>query len=186
MTKKLVLLAAITLLLPCLAMANTVTFTTVNSFFTSSGNDTSKVFKTLKFTGETYTNYDAPSGGVDTLFGTFTFKGCKKCTGTDDFKLRIDQSSPSFGSKDIDLTLTGVFTKTTKSLTVTFVSSTVTVGTVTYSVPFFHSINIGASTTLNGSVANTTAPEPDARLLLGLGTLGLMGLTLVSRKMISI
>jgi hypothetical protein len=188
MTKKLVLLAAIALLLPCAAMANTVSFTTVNSFFTSSGTNSSTAFPSLKFTGLTYTNLNAPSGGITTELGTFSFAGCKKCSGTDHFKLQIDQTSPKIGSKDIDLTLTGTFTKTQQSLFVTFTAATVSVGTVTYSIPFFHSITVvpGSTTTLNGNVANATAPEPDARLLLGLGTLGLMGLALVSRKAISI
>ncbi len=188
MIRRMVLIAAFASLLPCLAMAGSVTFMTTG-VFGSSGTNASSQFPTLTFAG-VGTTVNAPPLGINTIFGTFSFRGCNKCTGSDPFTLHIDQSVPSSGSGDIDVTLVGLFTPKQKSLDLVFATAVVTVGTVTYQIPFHESINIGskkspAQTSLNGIVRNIAVPEPDARLLLGLGTLGLMGLTLVSRKMIN-
>jgi hypothetical protein len=77
-------------------------------------------------------------------------------------------------------------TTTGTNLLLTFKTAQVTIGSgataVLYNIPFHESINFGTTTTLNGQIVT---PEPNARLLLGLGSIGLMALTLASRKMIT-
>lgn len=192
MTKKLVLLAATALLLPCLAMAGTVSFSTTGTF--GNNTSTSGVFTGLSFVGTSYTNLQAgPPLGNNVSFGDFHFTTCGgTCTGTDSFTLHIDQTSPTpGGGGELDATVSGSVKASHGALILTLTKAVVSIGTVTYTLPLGESINIGhpgskfAKTTLNGNVLNPV-PEPTARLFLGLGTIGLMGLTLVSRKMLTI
>ncbi len=173
MTKRMVLLAATVLLLPCLAMASTVTFSTSGTFSSPS------LFP-ISFTG--VTNESTLGGNVS--FGTFSVGSCAgTCTGHETFTLTIDQTAPKVGSGNIDVTLKGSVVGSSSHIQLTFKTATVQVGGTTYNIPFHESINFGSNmTTLNGSVV---AAEPNAQLLLGLGTLGLMALTLVSRKVIT-
>jgi hypothetical protein len=170
MTNRMVLLAATVLLLPCLAMASTVTFSTTGTFSNPS------LFP-ISFTG--VTNQSTPGGFVS--FGTFSVGTCAgTCAGHETFTLTINQTAPKVGSGNIDVTLNGSVVGSSSHIKLTFKTATVLVGGTTYSIPFHESITFGSNaTTLNG---NVVASEPNAQLLLGLGTLGLVGLTLVSRK----
>jgi hypothetical protein len=60
-------------------------------------------------------------------------------------------------------------------------------GTVTYTTPVGSSISGLPAVTVKEAafLIPIPAPEPSAQLLLGLGTLGLMGLATASRKLIS-
>jgi hypothetical protein len=191
MTKRLVLLAATALLLPCLATAGTVSFSTTGTF--GNGTSTSGVFTGLSFVGASWTNLNAgPPLGNNISFGEFHFTKCTgTCSGSDSFTLHIDQTAPTSGGGDLDATVSGSVTASHGSLFLTLTKATVSIGKVIYTFPIGESINVGhpgkkfAQTSLNGNVLNPVA-EPNASLLLGLGTVGLMGLTLVSRKMLTI
>jgi hypothetical protein len=178
MTRKMVLLAAFACLLPCLAMAGSVSFTTTGAF-------SDPGLFPITFTGQSYTNVSA-SPANNLLFGTFSLGACPtKCNGSETFTLTIDQTSPTSGTGPLIGTLSGKVTKVGTNLSLTFTTATMTIGTDTYSIPFpSETINFKARTTLNGSAFSPVA-EPNARLLLSLGTLGLMAATLVSRKLIN-
>lgn len=176
MTRKLTLLAVFVTLLPCLALAGGVSFTTTGSF------SNPNLFP-ITFTGVTYTNID----GGNLSFGTFSLGTCmkhEKCKGTETFTLHIDQTAPTPGSGELEATLFGHVKMTGRSmLTITFTKATITIGSIVYNIPAFtQTINGMGTTTLNGSVQ---VPEPAAGLMLGLGVLGLMGFSTVSRKLIS-
>lgn len=185
MIRRMVLFAAFAYIVPCLATAGTVSFTTTGTF-------SNPGLFPITFTGESYTNVNAdPPLGNNLLFGTFTLSPtftpitCKT-TASETFTLHIDQTSPSPGSGNLDATLSGTVTKKGSHLTLTFVAASLTIGKISYSIPFpSETINFKTTTTLNGTVLNPVA-EPSARLLLGLGALSLMGLTLAQRKMINI
>ena len=182
MTKKLVLLAAIAMVFSQLAVAGTVTYTTSGTF-TSSGTSTSAAMP-VTFIGTTQT---VSTPDVLANFGSFsvgTFAKCKKaaCTSTDDFTLTFTQGK---GSGSLTATVEGdvTFNKKTGVVSWAFTpfGGTVTINGVTYKG---YPGNSGVSNTVFGEVTGNV-PEPNARLLLGLGTFGLMGLTLVSRKMLT-
>jgi len=182
MTRKIVLLAAFALLIPGLAMAGNISFSTTGTF-SSSGTSTSSLFP-MTFTPTSVTNFV----GGDLSFGLFTVTPCAAatCSGSETFDLKISQTSPSGGTADLVGTISGMvrhngFT----DLTISFTSNTMMIGGILYKIPFMHSINF-SFTTLNGAVGPTGVPEPSAKFLLGMGALGLMGLTTVSRKMIRV
>jgi hypothetical protein len=192
MTRKVVLLAAFAFLLPSLAMAGSVSFSTTGTF--GNGTSTSGVFTGLSWVNASYTHLDAgPPVGTNVTFGAFHFTHCSgTCTGSDTFTLHIDQTFPNSGGGDLDALISGTVTASKGKLTFTFSKFTVTIGTVTYTVPagtqfiaISHPGQTFALTTVTGNVFNPVG-EPNARLLLGLGTVALMGLTLVSRKMLTI
>jgi hypothetical protein len=182
MTKNTLLLAAaVALLVPQLAVAGSVTYTTSGKF-SSSGSATSSILPvTFNPTSQTIATPDATA-----LFGTFSlgkFAKCKKghvCTTSDDLTLKISQSGG--GSGNLSATVTGIvaFNSSTGALTWTFSSATVTINGVTY---VGYPGNSGAGLKILGLVSGTpSVPEPNAQLLLGLGTMGLMGIAFLSRK----
>jgi PEP-CTERM motif len=177
MIKKFVLLVAFAVLVPCLAMAGTVSFSTTGTLSNPS------LFP-LTFTGNSVT-----FTGGNIAFGMFNVSDCPvaECKGTETFTLKISETSPMTATADLVGTITGeVFKDGFTSLTITFMTNTVTIGSTTYSIPFMHSINF-SFTTLNGTVTFPhDVPEPSAGFLLGMGALGLMGLATVSRKVISV
>jgi hypothetical protein len=182
MTKKLVLLGAAALLLSQLAVAGTVTYTTSGTF-SSSSTSTSAVMP-VTFNGTTQTISTPTIAAILGSFSIGTFGKCKKslCTTTDDLTLTITQGT-HFGN--LTATVEGDVTFNSKTGVVSWVftpPATVFIHGVTYKgLPG----NSDAGTTVFGIVTGTV-PEPNARLLLGLGTFGLMGLTLVSRKLLTI
>jgi hypothetical protein len=177
--RRVVLLVAFALLMPCLAMAGGVSFTTSDSFSNPS------LFP-ITFTGNSLTNF----AGGNIAFGMFDVSACPKasCTGTETFTLAITETSPMHATVDLVGTITGsVLSSGVTHLTITFSPASVTIGSITYSFPVpEHSINF-SFTTLNGSVSVPgMMPEPSAGFLLGMGALGLMGMATLSRKMISV
>ncbi len=185
MMRKVVLLAAFAALLSCLATASTVTFSTTGSF---SWTTLTQPFPSLTFTGEPSTTVTATAPlGDDVIFGQFFLGPCptKTCTGTETFTLTITQTSPTSGSGPLIGTLTGTVTKKAGVVSLTFTTATETIGTTTYSIPVpSETINFKNKTTLNG-FALSPVPEPNAKRLLSLGMLGLVGLTLLSRRLIT-
>jgi hypothetical protein len=177
MMKRVVLAVAFAVLVPCLAMAGGVSFTTAGTFSNST------LFP-ITFTGTSLTSF----AGGNVGFGLFTVSACPTgCHGTETFTLVINETSPVSETVDLVGKLSGDISKTgVTSLTLTFSTAEVTIGSNVYRIPFSHSINFGM-TTLNGSIhSSATVPEPSAELLLGMGALGLMGLVTVSRKRISV
>ena len=179
MTRRIVLLAAFALLVPCLAMANTVSFSTSDTF-------SNPGLFPITFMGNSLTNFV----GGDIAFGMFDVTACPvaKCSGTETFTLAITETSPVSATMDLVGTITGtVLHNGHTSLTITFSPASVMIGSTLYSFPVpTHSINF-SFTTLNGNVSFPTAtPEPTAGFLLRMGALGLMGLATVSRKMIRV
>jgi hypothetical protein len=184
MTKRMVLLAGIALVLSQLAVAGTVTYTTTGTFSSSSSATSALMPVTFLSTTQTITTPDAAA--VLGSFSLGTFAKCTKtkpfCTTTDDFSLKITQSGGQFGK--LTATVSGDVIFNTKSGALSWVfnaPATVTINGVSYlGLPG----NSVAGLTVFGLVTGNV-PEPNARLLLGLGTFGLMGLTLVSRKMLT-
>ena len=179
MTRRVVLLAAFALLVPCLAMASSVSFSTSDTFSNPS------LFP-ITFTGNSLTNFV----GGDIAFGMFNVSACAKasCSGTETFTLAITETSPVSATADLVGTITGtVLHNGHTTLSIVFSPAMVMIGTTLYSFPVpSHSINF-SFTTLNGFVSFPgSMPEPTAGFLLGMGALGLMGLATVSRKMISV
>ena len=188
MIKRMVLLAALVSLLPCLAMAGTLSWTTTGTFGSTLTNTSGNY--PLVFTGASCSS--PPAGACDGFvqFGSFKLGSCAtaKCNGGDTLTLHIEQFLPNSGGKDLEATLSGtVFKRGKSTLVIDFSKIVVSIGSVVYSLPAKHltlngtNVN-GGVTTLQG---NISVAEPNARLLLGLGTVGLMALTLVSRKMIT-
>jgi hypothetical protein len=177
MMRRGVLLLAFALLVPCLAMAGTVSFSTSGTFSNPSLFPITFMPNTVTFTG----------GNI--AFGMFNVSDCPvaKCAGTETFTLKISETSPMSATVDLVGTITGEVLKDGfTSLTISFTPNMVSIGTTVYTIPFMHSINF-SFTTLNGNVMfPSVTPEPNAGFLLGLGALGLVGLTTVSRKMISV
>jgi len=178
MTRRIVLLVAFAVLVPCFAMAGGIGFSTAGTFSNPS------LFP-ITFAPTSASSFV----GGNIAFGMFDVSACPaaKCSGTETFTLTITQTSPSAGTADLVGTISGeVLSDGFTLLKLTFTSATMTIGTTIYNIPFIHSINFFV-TTLNGTVGpNNSLPEPSAQLLLGIGVLGLMGLVTVSRKMISV
>jgi hypothetical protein len=179
MMKRMVLAVAFAVLVPCLAMAGGVSFTTSGSF-------SNPTLFPITFTGTTVTNF---SGSSNLSFGSFGVGKCPmaSCTGSETFTLTIAQTSPVPGTATLSGTISGTVLKGgNNNLVLSFTSATVTIGSTMYSIMFPHSLNFG-TTTLNGKIGpGASVPEPSAELLLGMGALGLMGLVTVSRKRISV
>jgi len=182
MTRNVLLLAAVTLLVPSLAVAGTVTYTTTGTFLSSGTNISATIPVTFQGTTQTIT-----TPKLDAVFGSFTagsFGKCKSkgfCTTTDKFTLTITQGP---GKGNLDATVTGLVAFNSSSGQITWVFSTVSVNIngVTY---VGYPGNTAAGPTVYGAVSGTV-PEPNAQLLLGLGSVGLMGLAFASRKMIGV
>jgi hypothetical protein len=180
MIRRIVLLGAFAVLVSCLAVAGTVSFST-------SGNFSSPSLFPITFTGNSVTNFV----GGNLAFGMFNVSACAvaKCSGTETFTLQIAETSPMSVTADLVGTITGKVLKDGfTQLTISFASNTITIGSTVYTIPFMHSINF-SFTTLNGLVTfpgSGTVPEPSAGFLLGIGALGLVGLATVSRKMINV
>jgi hypothetical protein len=189
MAKRLILLAAVAFLIPQLAVAATVTYSTTG-VFSSSGTSASSTMP-LTFTGAPITTVTTPALG--SLIGTLaigSFPSCPTivCTSSDTLTITISQTVPSVGTGTVTASVSGVVTfhQTHGTVSWSFVPVTngiANIGGVIYVA------NPGSTTTSTGTITADIfgpifVPEPNAMLLLGLGTLGLMGLAMVSRKMI--
>jgi len=177
MLRRVVVLVAFALSIPSLALANSVSFTTTGTL-------SNPTLFPLTFTGNSVANFV----GGNIAFGMFNVTACAVavCKGTETFSLTIAETAPMSVTDVLVGTISGkVFKNGFTSLTISFPTNSVTIGSAVYTIPFMHSINF-SFTTLNGSVTFPSGvPEPSAVFLLGMSSLGLMGLVTVSRKMIN-
>lgn len=189
MTKRLLLLAAVAFLVPQFALAGSVTYSTTGAFSSTGTGSSGNMSVTFTGVGSTTITTPDPTAPLGTFaIGTMT---CLKivCTYTDNLTITITQTAPSGGTGSLTAMVNG-------TLFVTFTPKTATI-TWAFDAPGYTDIggvvyvgNNGTSTGASGAVTATVGgplfvTEPNARLLLGLGTLGVMGLALVSRKMIN-
>jgi len=179
MKNKGILLAAFVFLLSAFASAGTVSFTTSGTF-SSSGTNVSSGGITFSGTIACAAGCSAPN---QVSLGTFTGTGSINNTTSDTFTLTITQTSPS-GSGTLVATITGHVTLKKSNAHVHFGSSNqeITLAGVTYTIltPDF-TINWHDGADI---AAQINIPEPSASLLLGLASLGLLGLATGSRKRI--
>jgi hypothetical protein len=182
MTTRIVLLVAFAVLIPGLAMAGGVSYTTSGTF------SNPNLFP-ITFIGTSVTNFE----GGNLSFGQFdvgrwSLDDChhpgNSCRGSETFTLKITETSPVSATVDLVGKIFGHVRNGHSDLTLMFRTATVTIGSTVYTVQFMHRIKLGMRF-LNGNVDPTPVPEPSAAFLLGIGALGLMGLATVSRKIIS-
>jgi hypothetical protein len=180
MMRRTVLLAAFAALLPCLAMAKGVSYTTSGTF--------SNPNLPITFVGTSVKNFvggDMSFGHFEMSFGHFDMAGCFKRRCKETFTLQITETSPVSATEDLVGEV--FFGRHHSHLTIIFNTASVTIGSTVYNISPVDRINLGnlGTKTLNGSVAPSIVPEPSAEFLLGMGAIGLMGLATVSRKMIN-
>jgi hypothetical protein len=183
MMRKIVLLVAFAVLIPCLAMAGGVSYTTSGTF------SNPNLFPTVKFIGTSVTDFV----GGNMLFGQFEVgpmsrRECRqsRCRGSEIFTLQIAETLPVSATIDLLGKLSGHVNRGDRThLTIMFYAAKVTMGSTVYTIPFTRDrINLGW-TTLMVNATPSTVPEPSAEFLLGMAALGLVGLATLSRKMIS-
>lgn len=182
MTKRVVLLGTMLLLLPCLAFAGSVTYSTSGSVTTPGTGLTYNAVTTTTVTAPTTT---APLGSF-----SFNCTAMGSCLSTGaNLSITISQTMPGVGTAPLTATLTGIVLSSTNGLITINWSGSQTIvagGHVTTYTP-------ETTTVCTPTVANCSpnlyvgikVPEPNAQLLLGIGSLGLFGLAGVSRKMIN-
>jgi hypothetical protein len=186
MTKKMTLTAAILLLLPCMAFAVPVQYST-------SGTVSGATFITYKPAPVTNVNVAPPPAAFNKPFGMLKIKcTTPTCPATGaTLAVTISQTLPGIGTGNVSATLFGTFTNVGGNLTLTW-SGPVTINKGGYKTtynPITSGIVCSTGTCSVKLLVDITqivsVPEPNAELLLGLGMLGLMGLVTVSSKMIS-
>jgi hypothetical protein len=163
-------LTACAFLLCGVATAGTITFSTTGAF---GGN----LFPGLRFAGVTESILGPPTY---VTLGEFSLTGCQKpgtCTGSETFTLTIAEAART-GAVD---QITGIVEKIAGQVAIKFPSPKFTLGGQTYTLPPVLFLRSQGMT----PIAGTAVPEPTARLLLGLATLGLMGLTLASHHSVN-
>jgi hypothetical protein len=141
----------------------------------------------------------APPAFVQKAFGTLNIKcttsSCNSMVGAS-LTVTIHETLPGNGSGTVTTaSLVGVFTSSGGSIGIDWngpVTITTSVGGMTYQTTYdpVDLFKVCASGTCNVHLMvdvsqQSFVPEPDAALLLRLGMLGLMGLVIVTRKMIS-
>jgi hypothetical protein len=171
MIKRAVLLAAL-LLLPSLALAAPVTYTTMLSFVSGP--------VPMTFAGASGSSTITPFLGP---LGTFGFSCSGPCTGTDTFTITINQTLPGIGTGHLTATLSGIvaFNSSGTGTLVFGPATTITAGGQT---TIYTGVNASSTINLAPLFAVITVPEPTAELLLALGSIGLFGLAVVSRTKI--
>lgn len=135
--------------------------------------------------------------GVNRNFGTVKVKCNGSCTGgsaSTSFDVTISQSLPGVGHQKVTATLSGFFVLTNGIVSIVW-NGPVAIHaggfTTIYSPIGGGGFCTGGSCSfaLKVDISQVTGtvllPEPSAELLLGLGSLGLVGLATLSRKMIS-
>ena len=178
------------------AIADEVVFTTSGVFTSSGTNVTSQTTagKTASLTfngnpgGDDFTTSPGVTPAtVDTL-GAFVVNlpTGTSLTGTGDFILTINQSAPPGSATLGSDTLTGTVTNaggTTGSLLVTFQDTTVTIGSITYTLEDLgqnglapNQLAIGKNGAVIEAAITSPTPEPTFFLLTGVGFSGLAGI----------
>jgi hypothetical protein len=185
MTKKLLMLAAATFLLSSLALAVTVDYSTTG-VFSSTGTGSSGTLP-VTFTGVSSTSVTTTDPTAS--LGSFTITTPKKCMTsvcqyTDTLTITITQTAPNSGTGTLKATVTGTFVVKIDEGVVTW--SFTGLGFTDIDGILYIGEDSNSSNGSTGSVTGeiTTAPEPNAKLLLGLGSFAMMGLATISRKMI--
>jgi hypothetical protein len=179
MIRRIILVLAFAVLIPCLAMAGGVSYTTSGTF------SNPNLFP-ITFIGTSVTNFvggNLSFGQFDV--GSWSTNSChhRRCRGSETFTLQIAETVPVSATIDLVGKLFGRANRDGHThFTIMFSTATVTIGSTVYTIPFRDRINLGM-TTLNGSA--DPVPEPSAEFLLGMAALALMGLAAVSRKTIN-
>lgn len=179
MIRKMTLLAVLVLFLPCIAFATSVTYSTTGSV----AGTTNVAFTSVGSTSVPFTPSVGPLGTLSFSCG----RGVCPVVGAT-LSITISQTVPGVGAGSLAATLTGTVSSVGPFGFVTIVwgpSATIVAGgeATTYTP-----ITTAASTLtpqLAVLITQVHVPEPNAQFLLGLGSLGLMGLATVSRKLIS-
>lgn len=184
--KKMVLVVAI-LLLPSLAFATGVTYST-------SGSLTGASFMTYADSHKHIPASQIPALNQElgTLKVSCEEASCNTLPGAT-LTVTISQTLPGSGMGSTTATLHGAFTHTSGGLLVLLWSGPVSITAGGITTVYNPGTSSGAVCTsgsctvhLTVDVVQTSAvSEPSTGLLLGLGTLGLMGLVIASRKLIS-
>ena len=188
--KKIALVAAMMLLLPGMAFATLVKYST-------SGSVTGASFITYNGVNNRKVLVFPPTPKLNRPFGTLKVRcktpTCDSLPGAS-LSITITQSLPGAGTGTVSATLTATFTKKTGGgLALVWTSGPATIkagGWATIYTPVNISKTCPKGTCniqllVNISQVKLPVPEPNAELLLGLGMLGLMGLATASSKMIS-
>src|SRR5271167_3623043 len=167
--------------------AASVTYSTTGEFLASGTDISSSGDATITFSGMTNTTVSTP---FLSSLGTFNVAASVGGVFSDVFVLTITQTAPSGGSATSATAVDGTITGTSSGITLTFVPSSVVIGSVTYVFsPDSFLLNSPGNTTIPGfsglnnldaEVGNTTIqafittiPEPASLGLLGGSLLGL-------------
>ena len=186
MTAKKMALVVAMVLLPSLAFGSAVTYST-------SGSVTGASF--IVYQGVSSRHIPAnqiPASNVS--FGklkiTCAAASCTPAAGAT-LTVTISETLPGVGTGSTSAALTGTFTQTSGGTLTLVWSGPVSItagGVTTIYTPVTTTVNCVhglCDEPLRVNISQTTVPEPSTELLLGLGTLGLIGLATASRKLIS-
>jgi hypothetical protein len=170
------------------ALAEPVTYSTTGGF-SASGGASSATFGgagntlTLSFAGVASTTVTADpttNGSAGTITASITGTGG---TATGTFTLTIDQTDPSVGSGGLSGALSGTITSNSSSGTLSFTSTALTLGDITYTLqqpPGGYDLvppnTNGGMTSIQLQINATAVPEPAFFGLTGLGFFGLAGI----------
>lgn len=175
------------------ALADMVTFSTTGGF-SESGGASSATFGvgpntlTLSYAGITDSTVGTPTNSSAGFITASVTGTGGDASGT--FTLTIDQTAPTVGSGGINGDLSGTITSNSSSGTLDFISSSLTLGDIVYTLqqpPGGY--DLVPPNTLDGEtsiqfhvVATSAVPEPAFLSLTGLGFFGIVGITFLRNR----